>query len=424
MEQRHIAANGIPVYSYSLPHLHSFCIGLYVKAGVLYEQPGQFGITHFLEHVLFRNLGGLSQRELYEKLEGMGASFNACTYKEFVYFYITATARHFRECAGIITMLLQPLRASKGDVAAERRRIQSEIREKDDLHSVERFARQEIWKGTPLTNQIAGSVTGVSAIGLGDLAAEKERSFVARNMFFYVSGSYTGGDLAALIDAAGQYEVDGERNGRGNMAPVPEGFGNRGGAVLFKGGSGYADVLFSFDVEFSRYTLAETNLLYDLIFGGNLCRFNMQLSENRGLIYDYDAYLEQYCNIGTLYVEFSVLQSRLCEALALTVGLFRSMRQQITAGELTHFLPEYTDNCLMALDNPQRLNWDMAYNNHILMKGYTSVEDEPALYRQVTPERLMEIAGEVFVPRNLVAAVKCKRSRGREEKVREIIDSL
>jgi predicted Zn-dependent peptidase len=420
MEQKRLTPNGIAVYSYPQPHLHTFCIGLYVKAGLLYEKPEETGITHFLEHVLFRNLGGLPQRRLYEMLEGIGAEFNACTYKEFVYFYITAAPRHFAECAGILSMLLAPLTASASDVAAERRRVQSEIREEDELNSIEHFAKREIWKGTNLSKLITGTITGVEAIGREQLAREKERTFTAENLFFYVTGRHSENDLDALCHLAGIYTVERGECG-GNRTPVPEGFMRRGASVLLRDTADLPRVLFSFDIACAKYSMAELNLLYDLLFSGTLCRFNLRLSEEKGLVYDYDAYLEQYSNIGTLYVEFSVMQSRLNEALGSAAQVFASMRDGIKGSEFALFLPEYTDNHLSTLDRPQRLNWDMAYNNHILGKGYASVEELPGLYKAVTPERLMEIAHEVFRQENLVVAVKADRKKTKEEKIRDII---
>jgi predicted Zn-dependent peptidase len=424
MERRYLTPNGIEVYSYPQPHLHSFCIGLYVKAGLIYERPEDAGVTHFLEHVLFRNLGGMPQRALYERLEAAGAEFNACTYKEFVYFYITAAPQHFGECADIIAKLLAPLTVSMGDVATERKRVQSEIREEDEIGSIEHFAKQQVWKGTSLSGLITGTITGVAGIGAEKLCEQKQRDFTAGNMFFYVTGRHTESDIEGLCRLAGEYAVERSGETRSNRAPLPEGFLKRGAHTLLRDTSDLPSVLFSFDMPCAKYTMAELNLLYDLLFSGTLCRFNLMLSEDKGLVYDYDAYLEQYSNIGTIYVEFSAMQSRLYEALSIATEAFRSMKSAVKPAELALFLPEYTDNHLSALDRPQRLNWDMAYNSHILGKGYSSVEELPELYRAVTVDRLMELAGEIFRAENLVVAVKAQRKKVREEKIRQIVSGI
>ena len=84
MEQKFITKNQVEIFSYPGEHLHSFCIGLYLKAGSLYESAEENGITHFLEHVVIRNINWLMDGQLYPYLDRLGLMFNACTYKEFV----------------------------------------------------------------------------------------------------------------------------------------------------------------------------------------------------------------------------------------------------------------------------------------------------------------------------------------------------
>jgi predicted Zn-dependent peptidase len=64
MEQRILTSNGVNLYYYRQPNTHSICISLYVRAGALYENRNN-GITHFLEHMHFRNLGGKKQKQFY-----------------------------------------------------------------------------------------------------------------------------------------------------------------------------------------------------------------------------------------------------------------------------------------------------------------------------------------------------------------------
>ena len=82
-EETLIAANGVPIYFYGNPHLHSFCICLYIKAGSLYEPNDWNGATHLWEHMLFRKMNRLSQGDFYRKLDLLGLAFSAGTYKEF-----------------------------------------------------------------------------------------------------------------------------------------------------------------------------------------------------------------------------------------------------------------------------------------------------------------------------------------------------
>ena len=75
MEKKRIAKNGIAVYEYKNPKLHGFFASLFLRAGSMYEAQGDEGITHFLEHVLVRNVNKLSDMKLYEELDERGFLF-------------------------------------------------------------------------------------------------------------------------------------------------------------------------------------------------------------------------------------------------------------------------------------------------------------------------------------------------------------
>ena len=100
MEKRIDTISGIPVYSYLNPHLHKFCLCMYVKGGSMYERKTENGISHFFEHVVIRNINVLMEGGLYQVLDRLGLSFNGCTYKEFIQFSISGASCHFQEAAG------------------------------------------------------------------------------------------------------------------------------------------------------------------------------------------------------------------------------------------------------------------------------------------------------------------------------------
>lgn len=424
MEQHDQTKNKIDVYTCTLPQTHSFCISLYVKAGILYERDGETGITHFLEHIHFRGLGGMPLRALYKRLETIGADFNACTYKEFMYFYITAAPSHFHECAELAAMLLAPLTARESDVRAERKRVQSEIREEAELSSLAYFAEKEVWNGTGLGRLITGTVTGVNHINLQMLRAKKEELFTSDNLFFYVTGCCPAGSVDFLCREIEKYPVGSLSLNRRNTAPKPVGFQGRGAKVIVRTNDCMPGVRFTFDIDFSKYGFAEMDLLHSVMFSGELSRFKMRLSDESGLLYDFDPYFERYKNIGNIYVQYSVIQSRLYDSIAMTAGVFRSMKEKITPEDLSFVLPEYLDNNRMVLDRPQDLNWQMAYDNHIMDYGYKNLDELKNLYLSVTPERLMEIANEIFRPENLVVAIKASKKKTSPDRVREILFRL
>ena len=89
--------------------------------------------------------------------------------------------------------------------------------------------------------------------------------------------------------------------------------------------------------------------------------------------------------------------------------------------DLNCLLPFYTDNAGMLLDDPEELNWSLAYEHHIMETPFTTLEESVEGYRKVTARRLGEVAGEIFRPSNLILAVKCSKKRCSSEPMRALL---
>ena len=438
MEQRLTAANGIPIYAYPSPHLHSFCISLYIKAGALYESEEESGITHFWEHMEFRNINHSYSGGLYRLLDSLGASMNAATYKEFMQIRITAAPQHFETCAQILSKVFLPFEL-RGPQAlgrevfdAERRRVKSEIREAEERTSLDYLAQTLVWKGTPLEKTILGRHKALDRVGAASLQRAKERFLTPDGAFFYVTGCYTAEHLEYLArictlpvgrrkGAAGQdgpLSAGGVWEARRNLAPVPADFFHRDCQVAIKNAD-FTLVRFSFDFATDRYSMAELNLLYDALFRGESCGFFQALSDESGMVYSYDARMEKYRNIGSLYFSYEVQANRLMESLEKTLEVLTWAREGRM--DLNCLLPFYTDNAGMLLDDPEELNWSLAYEHHIMETPFTTLEESAEGYRKVTARRLGEVAGEIFRPSNLILAVKCSKKRFSSEPMRALL---
>lgn len=107
MEKHYITSNQVSIFHYPGEHLHSFCISLYLHAGSLYETKEENGVSHFLEHIVIRNINYLMGGNLYRQLDRLGLMFNACTYKEFVQFEITGAAKNFYKAVDILLKFLK-----------------------------------------------------------------------------------------------------------------------------------------------------------------------------------------------------------------------------------------------------------------------------------------------------------------------------
>lgn len=422
MESQRITQNGVTVYSWPTPHVHSFCLCLYLKAGPLYESDEDNGLTHFWEHTVFRSINASMGGKLFEALDRLGASFDACTYREFVQLQITAAPQHFEACAQILTRAFLPFQASAAEIGLEKKRIKSEIREENERTSLDFFTQQLVWAGTPLQNTITGRVRVLDRAGVARLARMHQQLLSTNNLFFYLTGAFGEAQLEHLAQLIEVYPLCASQPARLNLAPQPEYFFRRDAQVAVKN-SAYHCVRFSFDVDVRRYEKPELDLLYDLLFTGDCSKLHQALSERSGLIYSYDSRLETYSNLGNLYFSYEVLPGRILESVQRVLALLQEVKTSLT-DELELVRPVYTDNGEMLLDDPEELNWMMAYTAHILNQPPEPLSARSQRYRAVSAQRLMQVAQEVFRPENLILTLKTNAKKFIPAEARALIRGL
>lgn len=407
-EEVRILKNRIRLYTLKNPASHGFFLSVFLLAGSMYESAEESGITHFLEHVAIRNVNAIMNGELYPMLDRYGMEFNAATYSEMVQFYISGAAPSFGRAIPVVEAMLSPIALSPSEISQERERIKAEIRESDEKSSLTSFTAEAVHAGTNLARGITGTVGAVNRITKKRLEEYRRRVFTPENLFIYITGNYSDDELDRLAEAVGKIELsDGEKHE--NLAPVCEKFGKRGGEVLVKNGD-FTIARFNFDIDMSRVTSAECDLVYEILLSGYASRLFTELSERRGLFYDVSGAIERYRNIGCLYFFYELDRDRLEEAVRLTLDTVRELCEEVLPEEKC-MKAGYTDNGYMLLDDPRELNFTFAYDNHVMSSGYDSIDSRAEQYRRITPQRIREVADLIFRPENLTLTVKGKKSK-------------
>lgn len=421
-EQKTTTKKGVDIYDIKSPGLHSFCLCLYAKGGVLYENAKEIGISHFVEHIVFRNINILMGGKLYDFLDESGLTFTAATYKEFMQFSITGETSKFPVAADIITKLFESLddELSTGDFELERGRIRAEIREYDEKSSLDYLVKKKVWQASPAADMITGTLGSVSKITLSKCEKARKEIFSKGNFFFYVTGNVLENDIEYLGSAVDKYDFC-EGPKRENICPLPSEYMKRCGEILTKDSSYYM-VEMCFDMDIPKARKEVRNLFYDLMFSGENCRFFRELSENLGYIYSYDAKIEEYKNCGNISISYEVAKKNLYESISAAANLFKEMKNN--AEGLSRAKVYYTDNACLMLDNAEELNWTMAYENHILCEGVKSIKEKMQIYEKVTEYDITKLAKEVFRKSNLVVGIKGRKKNIDTAKILEIFEVL
>lgn len=422
MEKTYLTKNNVPVYTYQNKGIHSFCVALYVKAGCMYESEEENGISHFFEHVTFKNLNNSIGMDLSDYLDKYSLDINGCTYKEFIQFKITGATKNFKKAADVITKVLKPLDITNEDIECERKRIKAEIRESSEKTSLDFFTNNIIWENTPLKNTICGKMKNLDHIKLRHLSELQKEIFSKDNFFFYVTGNFKEDDIDYLNGSISSYEVKTDFIKRTNEIALPECFFNRKENIFIKN-SDFTYIRFSFDIDTKKYSPAMLDLLFDILFKGENSLIYKELSDKTGLIYSFDWAFEQYVNAGNMYFVFEVRKNKLYDAVAAVIKVLCNLKEK--GGErLSSVKPRYTDNAEMALDYCEDFNWERAYEGYLLGILYKSIDDKKKAYENVSEKDITDACREIFIKKNFILSLKGSKKTVDINRLECIIDEL
>lgn len=409
--------NGIRLVDQRNSLYHSFCIGVYLPAGSMYESQKQNGITHLFEHCVFRNIKSKYTGDFYDLLAGHGLDFNACTYREFMQFEISGVPSGIPFATEILSGIFTPLELSREEYLAEIGRIKAEIREGDERNTAKALLNAHVWQGTSLENSITGRCGSLNRISRKQLEEYRKSIFFPRNVLVCLTGNISQDQRDSITQVLSNVTLYASQSERTNLAPVPENFGKRS-LTVHTANASYCTMALGFDIDNTKCPVGVRDLIYVTLFSGDNALFFRRLSEDNPLLYSYDARMEQYRNISNMQVSFEISPGDIRNVLREIRCLLEDLRQGRFSFEVN--LQKQLTQWQIQQDHVCDFNWAIAYDNHIL--GEEPVrEDLPCLgrYANVSREEVVRCACEIFRKPNLTLAIRGPRARIRMEEINQ-----
>ncbi len=204
MHQKFLLDNNLRLIVNELPHTRSVTMSIYVGTGARYEADPISGISHFIEHMLFK---GTTKRptahDIAVAIEGIGGFFNASTGQELTNYWVKVAYQHFDIGLDVLSDMLRAPLFEANEIEKERRVIIQEIRETfdtpDDLVFFDLDAL--MWLPHPLGRDVAGSVESVSAITRADMLNYLAQHYHSENLVISVAGYVKAQDIIPRINA-------------------------------------------------------------------------------------------------------------------------------------------------------------------------------------------------------------------------------
>ena len=201
--------NGIKVALESISYVRSISFGIWVKNGSRNELLQENGVSHYIEHMMFKGTENRTARQIAEEMDALGGQINAYTTKEYTCYHTRVLDKHIDRALDVMSdMLLHPLIAEE-DVQKERNVITEEIYMYDDAPEelVHDALQDAIWRDTSLGMPILGTEETIAAFDAAFIRAYYERNYHQENIVLSVAGNFAEAEmLQKLNEKLGQWK--------------------------------------------------------------------------------------------------------------------------------------------------------------------------------------------------------------------------
>ena len=222
--RRTVLPNGLTVLSEHMPGVRSVAFGAWVRAASLHESPEHMGVSHLLEHMVFKGTERRSAHELALSLEVLGGSLDAYTAREHTSYQARVLDQHLPEAADVIADLVFRPALRSSDLALERKVVLEEISMVEDTPDdlVFELHNAALWGEQPHGYAILGTRDTVRSLGVRDLRALHTRAYHPGHMVVAAAGNVEHDELLAVLQRTGWMDVaSGDTSPLPTVAPAP-----------------------------------------------------------------------------------------------------------------------------------------------------------------------------------------------------------
>lgn len=392
-------ASGIRVITEVVPSVRSVALGLWVRTGSRDETPAQAGVSHFLEHLLFKGTPNYSAIEISERFDGLGASFNAATGKETTHLHARFLDEHTDDVFSLLGEML--LESTFPDIDSERDVVLEEIAMYEDEPSdrVHDYLSDAIFGDTPLGRRILGRADVIANIPVPDIAEYHRQRYAAENIVVAAAGNVDHEEIVAMAEklnparAGHKDEIEAE-------VPSPTGrceFATKDTEqyhVCFGApGINRAD-----DRRFAMAVL-------DSIFGGSSSsRLFREVRENRGLAYSVGSYSEQFTDTGVAAIYVGTREDNIEEACSVIGTELESIRKKPVSQDELDRAKEHVKGRLVLSGESSAARMSRIARSELHGLPLLSIDEMLEEVDKVTVEGVFDLAGELYARESLSTA--------------------
>lgn len=413
-------SNHLQVFTIPMRERESAAVAIWVRVGGRYESKRFSGISHFLEHMLFKGTRRRSSREIKKEVEGVGGALNAFTSEESTCYFAKLLVEHFPRAVDVLSDMVREATLPPKEMERERTVILEEIKMYRDQPAqyVHELMGELLWPEQPLGRSLAGMPETVSAIRRQDMVGYKRRYYQPRNIMVSVAGAVS---HAEVLELAKKYFPSRE----GGVMSRFEGARARQRNPRFhfvEKETEQTHLVIGFHGlsrrDPRRYALSVLNIL----LGGNMSsRLFEEIREKRGLAYEIRSSVGHYQDTGSVNVSVGTENRKAVLTIAVVLQeLGKLVKKQVPKDELARAKDYLIGQFLMGLeDTLDHLLW--AGEKVLYLEELPARDEIVRRIEKVGTEDIQKIAQEIFRTTRLNLALIGPLKEKEQEKIKRTL---
>lgn len=415
---RETLPNGIKLVAQQMSSFRSVSMGIWAGAGSVYESEKEAGISHFIEHMVFKGTERRTAADIASEMDGIGGSLNAYTAKECTCFYAKVLGENMDLAADILSDMVCSPKLDDEDIAREKGVVCEEILmlEDDPEDLVHEHLCRTIYGDTPLASPILGTQETVQSFTREDILGYMDKRYIPSNMVISCAGNF---DMDRLRSVLSDKFC---RTGSGDKPPMPQ-------SALIQSRSfcpvekdiEQMHICLGFPAfgsdEKGRFPL----LVLNNALGGSMSsRLFQKIREEHGMAYSVYSYPTSYADTGYFTLYAGTGEKQAAKVTELMLEEIANIRKNgITQAEFDRSKQQLKGSYILGLESTSARNSSIGKGE--LMRGRVDTDEELiGRIEAVTMDDVMEIIPTVTDTERMACTAV---GRGKNmDKVRRVFD--
>ena len=385
--------NGIRVITETVNHVQFMTMGIWVGVGSRYETREQWGITHFIEHMMFKGTEKRTAEEISKAIDEVGGQLNAFTSKENTCYYVKTLTEHFPLAVDVLFDMFLHSKFDNEEIAKEREVITEEIKMYEDTpdENVQDLLAADLWPDHPLGRTILGTENSIAAFDHDMLVRYRDAYYTGKNIVVSAVGNISHEQVVAAVQRQLGHLPAGEENQKQLAGPIASGvhcyqkdIAQTQICVAMPGVAKEDDRLFPLSI------------LNTYLGGGMSARLVKKIREDEGLAYSVYSFTGSYADTGAFIVSAGTRPENCQRVIDIIMEELEDVRQNgITQEELDKIFSQLKGSLFMGLETVNsRMN--KLGRSLLTYDRVITPEDNVADLAKVTVDDVKRLAEEMF----------------------------